>query len=157
MAEPVGNSFSRSTDNNTVAFIGTERRGRLRGFFSSKGSDSPCRTSTYLGPKLTYKEAWTLFRKRVPTSKLTRQAENRGVHTASIARVVELAAQRAKLGRVTAHMIRHSFATHLLNRGADIRHIQELMGHTSVQTTQIYTKIVPSQAAEAHRRFHPRG
>lgn len=54
-------------------------------------------------------------------------------------------------------MIRHSFATHLLNRGADIRHIQELMGHTSVQTTQIYTKIVPSQAAATHRRFHPRG
>lgn len=123
----------------------------------SKAPGSAHTTSTYLGPKLTYKQAWRLFRKRVSISKLTRQIDNRSVHTVSIARVVKLTAQRAKLGRVTAHMIRHSFATHLLNRGADIRHIQELMGHTSVQTTQIYTKIVPSQAAETHRRFHPRG
>jgi integrase/recombinase XerD len=124
----------------------------------SKGTDFARKTSTFLcGKKFTYEQAWAVFKQKVAASKLTRAPQQRHIHTAAIARVVELAAQRAKLGRVTAHMIRHSFATHLLNRGADIRHIQELMGHASIQTTQIYTKIVPSQVAETHRRFHPRG
>ena len=117
---------------------------------------SPRRVSTFLGIKLNYRQACSLFRKRVSRHKLHRQPEERPVCTGAIARVIELAASRARLGRVTAHMIRHSFATHLLHRGADIRHIQGLLGHSSLQTTQIYTRIVPAELALTHSRFHPR-
>ena len=115
------------------------------------------RTSTYLGRHFNYKRACALFRQRVPKDKLTRPPEERAVCTNAIARVIELAASRSRLGRVTAHMIRHSFATHLLQRGADIRHIQGLLGHGSLQTTQIYTRIVPADLAATHSQFHPRG
>lgn len=114
------------------------------------------RTSTYLGSRISYRQAWALFRKLAPKSKLTRAADERPICTAAIARVIELAASRARLSRVTAHMIRHSFATHLLDRGADIRHIQGLLGHSSLQTTQIYTRAVPAELALTHSRFHPR-
>jgi integrase/recombinase XerD len=63
---------------------------------------------------------------------------------------------RAGLGRITPHVIRHSFATHLLHRGADIRHIPALLGHTSLITTQVYTRIAPTELAAVHHRFHPR-
>jgi integrase/recombinase XerD len=122
----------------------------------SSGTDVARVVHMYLGPGLNCREAWAQFRKRVPQSKLARPPERRHVCTAAIARVIELAAQRSGQGRVTAHMIRHSFATHLLNRGADIRHIQGLLGHASLQTTQIYTRVVPSDLASAYRRFHPR-
>jgi integrase/recombinase XerD len=77
--------------------------------------------------------------------------------TARIWQVVKDAARRAGIKKnIYPHLLRHSFATHLLSRGADLRIIQELLGHANISTTEIYTHVEQGRLRAIHRRFHPR-
>ena len=75
----------------------------------------------------------------------------------SVGRLLEKYQKAAGLDpRTSPHTLRHSFATHLLDRGADIRGVQELLGHRSLATTQIYTHLTTNRLKESYQKAHPR-
>jgi integrase/recombinase XerD len=81
----------------------------------------------------------------------------RAISRVAVWMLVKKHARRAGLpDTVKPHALRHSFASHLLGGGADLRAIQEMLGHASISTTQIYTAVEPARVVEQHTRFHPR-
>lgn len=73
-------------------------------------------------------------------------------------KLIKQCARKAGIERnVSPHTLRHSFATHLLQRGMDLRALQEMLGHAEIVTTQLYTKVETEHLKTAHRNFHPRG
>jgi integrase/recombinase XerD len=103
---------------------------RTRPGMALKGTGTPALFLNQRGGRLTRQSAWA---------------------------VIHVAARRADLGaKVSPHTLRHSFATHLLDGGADVRVVQELLGHASVTTTQIYTMVTVQRLREVFAEAHPR-
>lgn len=80
----------------------------------------------------------------------------RPLERVAIWQIVTRYARLAGLREVHPHLLRHSFATHLLSGGSDLRVVQELLGHSNIATTQIYTRVDAPRLKEIHRKFHPR-
>ena len=123
-----------------------ERLVPLGGFAQRALSDYLVR----LRPILTTKQSKT-------TSALFLNSRGTRLSRVSAWQIVSDAADRAGLkGKISPHVFRHSYATHLLDGGADIRVVQELLGHSSVTTTQIYTLVTIDKVREAYASAHPR-
>lgn len=103
---------------------------RSRPSLAAKGKGTPALFLNQRGGRLSRQSVWLL---------LSKAAERAGITT-----------------EVSPHTLRHSFATHLLEGGADVRVVQELLGHASVTTTQIYTKVTVDSLREAYQLAHPR-
>jgi len=102
---------------------------------------------------------WLCVRNEGPVNDNTLFLSSRGkrISRTGVWEIVKRHARAANIQQnVTPHMLRHSFATHLLDHGADLRAVQEKLGHADISTTQIYTHVSVERLSQAHKKFHPR-
>lgn len=105
---------------------------------------------TYLSKRKDFDEA--LF---IQLGKASKKADELRLTPRSVERIIKHYAIKAGITRkVTPHVIRHSFATDLLENGADLRSVQSLLGHANIQTTQVYTHVTDKHLADIHKNFH---
>jgi integrase/recombinase XerD len=97
-----------------------------------------------------------LVRPRSPAQVFLTQRGTAFAHVTMWKRITDWARRSGVEKKVTPHMLRHSFATHLMEHGADLRVIQELLGHSSINTTEIYTHVAGQRLRDVHEQFHPR-
>jgi len=108
-----------------------------------------------------YLDQWPLMdsrdqRTKRVSSPIFRNSRGGRLTTRSVARIVARYSSRLAGGSVSPHTLRHSFATHLLDEGADLRSIQEMLGHVSLSTTQKYTHLATDQLLSVYDKTHPR-
>ncbi|HMS53915.1 MAG TPA: tyrosine-type recombinase/integrase [Fimbriimonadaceae bacterium] len=92
-----------------------------------------------------------------PRSEFVISDNGKALHRSTAYRLVATLSRRAGLKQIGPHVLRHSYAVHLLQGGADLRAVQELLGHESIATTQVYTGLDMDEVAKRYRSAHPRG
>lgn len=134
-----------------------------QGLATVRGKGKRERLALLGGPAVEALRCWLPLREALAGPKAGRQPalflNKRGTRLSSrsVGRLLEKYLARAGLApRTSPHTLRHSFATHLLDAGADVRSVQELLGHRSLGTTQIYTHVSTQRLRESYHKAHPR-
>ena len=124
----------------------------------SEGSTIPRQRCVALGPaSIGRNRAWLRFKRLIPNPDRGHiRARPHPLTRSCVAEIFREASFRAGIGRVTSHNLRHSFAAHMLDNGADVRHVQELLGHVSLASTNRYASVVSTSLSRAYKTCHPR-
>jgi site-specific recombinase XerD len=143
-------SLSRDLDLGRDEFSVRGKGDKVRVVFLSESARDSLKN--YLSRRKDMEEA--MF---INSGKRTNKNEERRISPRAVERIVKKYAIKAGISKkVTPHVIRHSFATDLLQNGADLRSVQMLLGHANIGTTQIYTHVTDKHLQEVHKRFHKR-
>jgi site-specific recombinase XerD len=138
-----------------VSFNGRYWAGYWKDYTRPAGSRG---RSLMLGPRsLGGRRAWSKFKRLIPEpDRGHRRPRPQGITRTTISQIFRMAAFKAGLRGVTSHNLRHSFAVHMLDNGADVRHVQELLGHSNLATTNRYARTAAGSISKAYSQFHPR-